>query len=100
MRRTRHQSGSLKLAERKRGKAWEFRWREVQSDGSIRRKNLVIGTLEEYPNESAAQSAVDAIRLTVNQQTPQRLLRALSLETLVHHYREHDRFPGENGQGL
>ena len=90
MRRTRYQSGSLKLAERKRGKVWEFRWRDVQSDGSVRRKNIVIGTLEEYPNESAAQSAVAAIRLTVNRQTPHQLLKAFSVETLVKHYREHE----------
>jgi integrase len=90
MRRTRYQSGSLKLAERKRGKVWEFRWRDVQSDGSIRRKNIVIGTLAEYPNQSAAQSAVDAIRLNVNRQTPHQLLKVLSIEVLVKHYREHE----------
>ena len=66
MRRTSYQQGSLKLAERRKGRVWEFRWREVQTDGSIRRKNIVIGSLEEFPNESAAQAAVDAIRLTVN----------------------------------
>src|SRR5262249_60771489 len=74
MRRTSYQQGSLKLAERKKGKVWEFRWREVQMDGSIRRKNIVIGTLEEFPNESVAQGAVDTIRLEINQQTPQQLI--------------------------
>jgi hypothetical protein len=64
MRRTSHQHGSLKLADRRKGKVWEFRWREVQIDGSVCRKNIVVGTLEEFPTESAAQSAVDAIRLT------------------------------------
>src|SRR5258708_5865800 len=90
MRHTRHQLGSLKLAERKKGKVWEFRWRDVQSDGSIRRKNIVIGTLGEYPNESAAQCAVDALRLTINRHTPHQLLKAVSVETLVKHYREHE----------
>jgi integrase len=90
MRRTSYQYGSLKLAERKKGKVWEFRWREVQLDGSIRRKNIVVGTLEEYPNESAAQAAVDALRLEINQQTPQQLLQNITLETLVEHYRQHE----------
>ena len=90
MRRTSYQKGSLKLADRKNGKAWEYRWREVQRDGSIRRKNIVIGTLEDYPNESAAQAAVDAIRLEINQQTPQQLLKSITLETLVKHYRQHE----------
>ena len=90
MRRTSYQQGSLKLAARKKGNVWEFRWREVQIDGSIRRKNIVIGTLEEFPNESAAQAAVDAIRLTVNKQTPRQLLKNLGVETLVKHYRQHE----------
>jgi len=80
----------LKLADRKKGKAWEYRWREVQTDGSIRRKNIVIGTLEEYPNESAAQGAVDALRLEINQQTPQQQLKNITMETLVRHYRQHE----------
>lgn len=89
-RRTRYQKGSLKLSDRRKGKVWEFRWREVQIDGSIRRKNIVIGTLEEFPSESAAQAAVDAIRLEINRQTPQQLVRDISLETLVNHYRQHE----------
>ena len=90
MRRTSYQHGSLKLADRKKGSVWEFRWREVQIDGSIRRKNIVIGTIDEFPNHSAAQAAVDALRLEINQQTPQQLIKNISLETLVNHYREHE----------
>src|SRR5258708_2673056 len=90
MRRTSYQKGSLKLAGRKKGKAWEYRWREGQIDGSIRRKNIVIGTLEEFASESAAQAAVDALRLEINQQTPQQLLKNITMETLVTHYRQHE----------
>src|SRR6266852_3586114 len=90
MRRTSYQQGSLKLADRKKGKVWEFRWRKVQVDGSTRRKNIVIGTLREFANESAAQTAVDALRLRINQQTPQQNIKNISLETLVKHYREHE----------
>ncbi len=90
MRRTSYQHGSLKLADRKKGNVWEFRWREVQIDGSIRRKNIVIGTIDEFPNHSAAQAAVDAIRFEINQQTPQQLIKNISFETLVNHYREHE----------
>lgn len=90
MRRTSYQKGSLKLADRKKGKVWEFRWREVQMDGAIRRKNIVVGTLEEFPNESTVQAAVDALRLAINKQTPQQLIKNISLKTLVHHYREHE----------
>jgi integrase len=90
MRCTSYHQGSLKLAERRKGKVCEFRWREVQIDGSIRRKNIVIGSLEEFPNESTAQAAVDALRLEINQQTPQQLIKSISLETLVNHYRQYE----------
>lgn len=87
-----HGSGqlSLRLADRKKGKVWEFLWREVQLDGSIRRKHIVIGTLEDFPTESAAQAGVDAIRLEINRQTPQKLVKNVSFETLVNHYRQHE----------
>src|SRR6266566_7074849 len=90
MRRTSYQKGSLRLADRKKGKVWEFLWREVQLDGAIRRKHIVIGTQEDLPTESSAQAAVDAIRLEINQQTPQRLIKSISFETLVNHYRQHE----------
>lgn len=90
MRRTSYQKGSLRLADRKKGKAWEFLWREVQLDGSIRRKHIVVGTLEDLPTESAAQAAVDAIRLEINRQTPQQLIKNISFDTLVNHYRQHE----------
>ena len=108
MKRTRYQHGSLKLANRKNAKVWEFRWREVQLYGTIRRKNIVIGTLDEYPSESAAQSAADSIRLTINRQTPTQALKQASVEALVTHYREqelpeifHQRLPepGERDAG-
>jgi integrase len=59
-------------------------------DGSIRRKNVVIGTLKDYPSVAAAQSAVDSVRLTINRQTPQQALKTVSVEALVKHYREHE----------
>ena len=90
MRRTSYQQGSLRLAERKKGKVWEFRWREVQFDGSIRRRNVVIGTMHEYPNASSAQSAADALRLNINQQTPRQLIKNITVETLVNHYRQQE----------
>jgi integrase len=61
MRRTRFQQGSLQIAKRAGGrKAWEYRWYELQADGSRTRRNLMVGSLEQYPNETAAQRAVAA----------------------------------------
>jgi hypothetical protein len=61
----------------------------VSLDGSVRRGNIVIGTLDEYPSESA-QAAVGALRLSINQQTPHQLLITVNVETLVQHYREYE----------
>src|SRR5690242_16228286 len=38
----------------------------------------------------SGQAAVDAIRLEINQQTPQQLIKSITLETLVNHYRQHE----------
>lgn len=89
--RTRYQQGSLRLVERKNGqKVWEFRWWQTRVDGSKERPKIVIGSLEEYPNESSAQRAVDALRITINEQTPRQQLKQISIATLVEHYREHE----------
>ena len=89
MRRSRFQQGSLQLVERAGSrKAWEYRWYEVQPDGIRRRRNLVLGTLEQYPNETAAQRAVAALRADINAESPRMNLTPISVQTLVEHYRE------------
>lgn len=89
MRRSRFQQGSLQLVERAGGrKAWEYRWYEVQPDGSRRRRNLVLGTLEQYPNETAAQKAVVALRVDINAESPRMNLAPMSIQMLVDHYRQ------------
>ena len=90
-RRARHQQGSLQRVKRKSGDiVWVFRWRETQIDGSRRYRKIVVGSVSEYKTESDAQSAVDALRLTINEQTPRQQLKEISLETLVKHYRQHE----------
>ena len=37
-----------------------------------------------------AKAAVDALRLEINQQTPQQLIRKITLETLANHYRQQE----------
>lgn len=89
MRRSRFQQGSLQLVERAGSrKAWEYRWYEVQSDGSRKRRNLVMGTLGKYPNETAAQRAVAALRADINAESPHMNLTPMSVQMLVEHYRE------------
>jgi len=90
MRRRRFQRGSLRTVERKDGTtAWEFRWREIQADGTRTRRAMIVGTLEEYPTESAALAAVEGLCLTINQPTHQ-LARSITIDSLVKHYREQE----------
>jgi predicted ArsR family transcriptional regulator len=87
--RMRYQQGSLRLVERKNGqRVWEFRWWQTQVNGSRKRPKIVIGSLKEYPDESSAQKAADA--LTINEQIPRQQLKQLCIATLVEHYREHE----------
>jgi len=89
MRRSRFQQGSLQLVVRAGNrKAWEYRWYEVQPDGKRTRRNLVLGTLEEYPNETAAQKAVAALRADINVESPRMNLTPVSVAMLVEHYRQ------------
>lgn len=89
--RTRYQSGSLRLEERKRGAAvWVYRWWEIDTEGKPIRRKAQLGNLDEYPNESRAQSAADALRLTINEQTPRERLKEITIATLVQHDREHE----------
>lgn len=92
MRRARHQQGSLQREKRQRSgeTVWVFRWREVQMDGTKKYRKAVIGTISEYKTESEAQKAADALRLVVNEQTPRQMLKAISFETLVEHYKQHE----------
>ena len=69
---------------------WMFRWYEVQLDGTKCYRKAVIGSISEYKTEAEAQKAADALRLEINEQTPRQQLRAISIETLVEHYRLHE----------
>lgn len=89
--RTRYQEGSLTQEERKRGPAvWVYRWWQKDINGKPVRRKVQLGNLEQYPNESRAQAAADALRLTINEKTPRQRLKEISIATLVQHYREHE----------
>src|ERR1700690_2823977 len=62
MRRTRFQQGSLQIVKRAGGrKAWEYRWYELQADGSRTRRNLMVGSLEQYGSRHIGIRAKDLI---------------------------------------
>ena len=86
-RRTRYQQGSLRLEERKRGSAvWVYRWWENDITGKSIRRKVQLGSLERYPNESAACAAADALRLTINNQSKRKNLQKTTVNILWEHY--------------
>jgi len=53
------QHGCLQRKSRQRGPAvWQFRWSETSPDGKRLYHKKIVGTLEQYPNEDAAQRSV------------------------------------------
>jgi hypothetical protein len=86
-RRARYQQGSLKVEQRKKGAAvWVYRWWEKDINGKPVYRKERVGTLEEYASESAAQSAADALRLTINNKSQRTNLRKTTVNTLWEHY--------------
>lgn len=88
-RRTRYQQGTLDRVKRKEGPdCWIFRWRETDDNGKRVRRNKVIGTVEEYPTETKAMIAADALRLTINAESTEAAQHAVSVAALVKHFKE------------
>src|SRR6266852_1140556 len=88
-RRTRYQQGSLQRIRRKRGPdCWVFRWYEPNGVGRRQYRKAVVGTVEQYPTKSSAQTAVSALRLTINQEAPRSRWQPILIQDLINHYKE------------
>ena len=90
--RTRFQQGSLTREKRQKlPDVWAYRWREVAHDGSVKRRKMIIGTVEEYRTESLAKKALAALNLDVNQHQSQGAHPALmTMGQLIDHYKEQE----------
>lgn len=85
--RIRYQHGCIAREVRKGGPdVWIFRWREFNAEGRKVNRKAVIGTIEQYRTESAAQKAVEALRLNINHETSQTAVQPLTVEQLMQHY--------------
>lgn len=85
--RTTYQEGSLKIEERKRGPhVWVFRWWETGATGKPIYRKHQVGDLLQYPSESAARAALDALRLTINSQSQRNGADRMTMQTLWEHY--------------
>ncbi len=90
-RRTRYQHGSVEREERKKGPAvWVYRWWEEDINGKLVHRKAQVGDVKKYPTESAAHSAADALRLTINNRCEHRNLRRTTINTLWEHYSQEE----------
>jgi integrase len=88
-RRTRYQQGTLDRVKRKEGPdCWIFRWRETDDNGKRVRRNKVVGTVEDYPTETKALIAAEALRLTINTEQTGTSQQPVSVGALVKHFKE------------
>ncbi len=88
------QNGSLRRVPRRRGPdVWAFRWREPGSDGRRVHRRIVIGTIEQFKNESAAAKAIVALRREIKGHDCRCGKRLLTLRLLVEHYKQRELAP-------
>ncbi len=85
------QNGSIMQAQRLRGpNVWEYRWREPGSDGKRKHRRMVIGSLDQFKDQSSALLAITALRREINFHSPRVNIRSLTVSELVDHYRQRE----------
>src|SRR5260370_16747836 len=87
----RFRNGCLTTIKRKDGiERWLFRWRERSTDGTLRERNKVIGTVEEYPAKSKKlHEAVTRLRVNINTDGPNELT-SITMSKALDHYSVHE----------
>jgi hypothetical protein len=85
------QNGCLMQTPRRRGpNVWEFRWRELGSDGRRVHRRIVVGTVEQFRDETRAVRAILGLRREINSHNAQLTPRLLTLAQLVEHYKQRE----------
>ncbi len=87
----RYRNGCLTTVRRKDGvERWLFRWRERSTDGTLRERNKVIGTVDEYPAKSKKlHEALTRLRVNINADGPTELT-SITVAKAVEHYTVHE----------
>jgi len=84
--RDRYQAGSLTIEGRENGPdVWVYRWREAVGNGRTVQRKRIVGTKKEYPTESNARKAVDALRLDINAEAVS--TSSLTVDEVIAHYK-------------
>jgi len=100
--RTRYQNGSLRVKKRGGGlKVWEFRYYEPKPKGGRASRAVTIGTVQDYPTETAARKspAAQAIVLRINGTHPLGPVTASTIGALIARY-EREEMPARYSTGV
>src|ERR1700721_2009341 len=91
-RRTRFQHGSLTKEQRQRQPdVWVYRWRELNQEGSSKRRKLIVGTVDEFRTESHAKKALAKLNLNINEHQSDGSHPALmTMGRLIEHYKQEE----------
>jgi hypothetical protein len=84
------QKGSLiRRTRHSQSEVWEFRWREPGANGTRRHRRIVVGSVDQISNESAARKAVAALQIEINQNMKS-IQSAITIGELVQHFRQRE----------
>ncbi len=99
MKKARRQKGSLCMSVNGSGtQVWIFRWWETLTDGRRVRRKRQVGTLDQYPTETAAEKAVRSWRLAVSANQAG-VVSGVTMQALIDHFRERELVDkGEDGR--
>jgi len=75
----------------KKGPAvWQFRWSEKDLHGSRVQRKRVLGTVERYPSEAAARSAVAVLLAEINADKVRMGSRSITVAQLCDHFEQRE----------
>ena len=85
------QRGSLAMVIRKEGPAvWQFRWSEKGLCGARVQRKRVIGSIDRYPNETAARSAVTVLLAEINSEKARIHTCSITVAQLCDHFEQRE----------
>jgi integrase len=88
------QNGSITRSKRLKGPdVWEFRWRESGPDGKRKQRRMVIGSICQFADESAALRTITALRRDINLGSARLGAKPITVSELVDHYRQRELEP-------
>ena len=85
------QHGCMERLNRKRGpQVWQFRWSETDPHGKRLYHKKIVGTVEQYPDETAVRRAVVGLLSEINADVRTTGPRAITIAQLCDHFEQRE----------